>query len=237
MHSPLRSASPAFATSSTAMRTEHIYFRPSSERRFTLLDDLSRDAVASLTAAGLEPCAVIETSPGNFQAWLKHSRILSKELGTFAAQLLAHRFGADPSAADWRRFGRLPGFTNRKSQYRQHNEVFPFVRLHTCAGQQFTAAAPFDVEAIRLYNAHVDEGAGTVRAFAHGSADRLRLCFHVSLHRSVRWPSRSRRYRVLHRRLRERMVAGAGCRRPRVRISLPEPKPIPSRSLHPQNHQ
>ena len=54
-----------------------------------------------------EPCAVVETSPGKFQVWLKHSGILSKELGTFAVQLLAERFGADPSAAEWRRFGRL----------------------------------------------------------------------------------------------------------------------------------
>ena len=102
----------------------HIYFRPSGERRFTLLDDLDRAALGTLTADGFEPCAIIETSPGNFQAWFKHRHVLPKAIGTIAAQTLAHRFGADPSAADWRRFGRLPGFTNRKPQHRNAKASF-----------------------------------------------------------------------------------------------------------------
>ncbi len=135
----------------------HIYVRPSGERRFTLLDDLSHAAIASLTAEGFEPCAVVETSPGNFQAWLKHSRILSKKLGTFAAQQLARRFGADPSAADWRRFGRLPGFTNRKPQYRHNEGLFPFVRLREHNGQQFAVAEAFELEAAKLQQIERDE--------------------------------------------------------------------------------
>jgi hypothetical protein len=39
---------------------------------------------------------VVETSAGNFQAWLKHSRIFPKLLGTFAAQTLAERYEAEP---------------------------------------------------------------------------------------------------------------------------------------------
>ena len=124
----------------------HIYFRPSGERRFTLLDDLDSATLAKLTADGFEPCAVIETSPGNFQAWLKHTHVLSKAVGTLAAQTLAHRFGADPSAADWRRFGRLPGFTNRKPQHRNDKGLFPFVRLRSHTGQQFTYAETFENE-------------------------------------------------------------------------------------------
>ena len=46
--------------------------------------------------------AEVETSPGNFQAWLRHAQPLPKELGTLAAKTLAVRFGADTSAADWR---------------------------------------------------------------------------------------------------------------------------------------
>ena len=60
----------------------HIYFRPSGERRFTLLDDLNQTRMSELTAEGYEPCAIIETSPGNFQAWLKHTHVLPKALGT-----------------------------------------------------------------------------------------------------------------------------------------------------------
>ena len=124
----------------------HIYFRPSGERRLTILDDLDRAALGTLNTSGFEPCAIIETSPGNYQAWLKHTQVLSKALGTLAARTLAHRFGADPSAADWRRFGRLPGFTNRKPQHRNAKGLFPFVRLQSHTGLQFTNAERFDNE-------------------------------------------------------------------------------------------
>ena len=52
---------------------------------------------------------------------------LRKAVSTFIAQELARRYQADPSAADWRRFGRLPGFTNCKPKHRQANGLFPFV--------------------------------------------------------------------------------------------------------------
>ena len=53
-------------------RGAHIYIRPAGEHRYTVLDDLSAEAVERLSVDGYEPCAVIETSPSNFQAWLKH---------------------------------------------------------------------------------------------------------------------------------------------------------------------
>jgi hypothetical protein len=96
----------------------NIYVRPKGEHNLSLVDDLSRDAVVAMKQAGFTPTAVVETSPGNFQAWLKHPEQLSKELGTLAARTLAQQFGGDPGAADWRHFGRLAGFTNRKEKYR-----------------------------------------------------------------------------------------------------------------------
>src|SRR5260370_3244286 len=86
-------------------RGSHIYVRPSGEHRFTVLDDLNETTLARLSADGFNPCAVVETSAGNFQAWLKHPAVFPKLIGTFAAQALAGRYDADPSAADWRRFG------------------------------------------------------------------------------------------------------------------------------------
>ena len=77
-----------------------------------------------LVSDGFNPCAVVETSAGNFQAWLKHPAVLLKLIGTFAAQTLAERYDADPTAADWRRFGRLPGFTNCKPTYRKSDGLF-----------------------------------------------------------------------------------------------------------------
>src|SRR5271156_819880 len=132
-------------------RGSHIYIRPSGEHRFTTLDDLNETSLARLSADGFNPCAVIETSAGNFQAWLKHSRIFTKLLGSFAAQTLAGRYDADPSAADWRRFGRLPGFTNCKPKYRKPDGLFPFVRLHSYTGQQYPMAQAFEREISKLY--------------------------------------------------------------------------------------
>ncbi|RZU35797.1 DNA-primase RepB domain-containing protein, partial [Edaphobacter modestus] len=103
------------------------------------------------------PCAVVETSAGNFQAWLKHPTTFPKLLGTFAAQTLAKRYDADPSAADWRRFGRLPGFTNCKPKYRKSDGLFPFVRLHSHSGQQYPMAEAFEQEITTLYEAREQE--------------------------------------------------------------------------------
>ena len=134
-------------------RGSHIYLRPSGEHRYTVLDDLDETKLARLSAEGFEPCAVVETSSGNFQAWLKHVTVLPKLLGTFAAQTLAARYGADPSAADWRRFGRLPGFTNCKSKYKRDDGLFPFVRLQGHSGQPFSKAQAFLDEITATYEA------------------------------------------------------------------------------------
>lgn len=115
-------------------RGEHIYVRPGGEHACTLLDDLDAEAVRRLYREGFAPTAVIETSPNNFQAWLRHSEILPRALSTLAARNLAARFGGDPGAADWRHFGRLPGFTNPKPKHRQTNGLSPFVLLRSQSG-------------------------------------------------------------------------------------------------------
>jgi len=138
-------------------RGAHIYIRPAGEHRFTVLDDLNSDSVARLTGDGLEPCAVIETSLGNFQAWLKHDDLYPAPLSTFIAQTLAKRYGADPSAADWRRFGRLPGFTNCKPKYRKSNGLYPYVLLRTATGVQYRQAAYLRLEMTKLYQLEVQE--------------------------------------------------------------------------------
>ena len=138
-------------------RGSHIYIRPSGEHRYTALDDLSEISLSRLIADGFIPCAVVETSAGNFQAWLRHPTIFPKLIGTFAAQTLATRYDADPSAADWRRFGRLPGFTNCKPKYKRPDGLFPFVRLKSYGGQQYPQAGSFVDEITKLYEAREEE--------------------------------------------------------------------------------
>jgi len=135
----------------------HIYIRPSGEHRYTVLDDLNRNSVDRLSADGYGPCAVVETSPGNLQAWLEHDGVYPASLSTFVAQTLAQRYRADPSAADWRRFGRLPGFTNCKPKYRQSNNLYPYVLLKSWNRQQHSLAHRLRLEITKLYQLQQQE--------------------------------------------------------------------------------
>jgi hypothetical protein len=122
----------------------NIYIRPRGEHNLSLVDDLNWEAVSAMKQSGFAPAAVIETSPGNFQAWLKHPEQLSKELGTAAAKKLAEKFGGDPGAADWRHFGRLAGFTNRKTnRVDPVTGLHPFVKLIEAEGTVYREAGRF----------------------------------------------------------------------------------------------
>jgi hypothetical protein len=57
----------------------------------------------------------------------------------------------ETSAADWRRFGQLPGFTNCKPKYRKEDGLFPFVRLKSHSGEQYPMAEAFTREITKLY--------------------------------------------------------------------------------------
>ena len=119
------------------MRGQNIYIRPSGTHGLTLLDDLSGRAVDQMKATGFQPAAVVETSPNNFQAWVKHGTVLDQATSTAAARLCAEKFDGDPGSADWRHFGRLAGFTNRKPKYQQDNGHFPFVKLREATGIEY----------------------------------------------------------------------------------------------------
>src|ERR1700739_1055610 len=131
------------------LQGRNIYVRPSGVHSLSLIDDLNAGAVEKMRVAGFTPALVVETSPGNFQVWLQHGRVLAKDLSTAAAKTLARRFGGDQGSADWRHFGRLAGFTNRKEKYRQADGYFPYVRLLEATGTQYPEAARFlrEVEA------------------------------------------------------------------------------------------
>jgi hypothetical protein len=124
----------------------NIYVRPKGEHSLSLLDDLSLESIEEMKSEGFKPAVVIETSLGNFQAWVNHGEILPKELSTRAARLLAQKFRGDPSSADWRHFGRLAGFTNRKEKYRGDDGLSPFVKLIDAGGEVYPHAKAFLTE-------------------------------------------------------------------------------------------
>lgn len=128
----------------------NIYIRPNGEHNLSLVDDLTQRSVTEMKKTGFHPAVVVETSPGNYQAWLKHPESLPKEIGTAAARALAVRFGGDPGAADWRHFGRLGGFTNRKQRHMNSaTGLFPFVRITEAMGQTYPQAIRF-LAAVRV---------------------------------------------------------------------------------------
>ncbi len=125
-------------------RSAHIFVRPHAAHPLSLIDDLNSDAIVRMLDTGFQPALIVETSPGNFQAWVNHGRILfDRTFSTLVAKELARRFGGDPSSADWRHFGRLAGFTNQKPKRRLQNGFAPFVRLRQSEGRTYTAAREF----------------------------------------------------------------------------------------------
>lgn len=130
------------------LQGSHIYVRPEGEHAYSFVDDLKPAALQAMKDAGFPPALVVESSPGNYQAWVAHGETLDAKTSTAVAKALASRFGGDPSSADWRHFGRLVGFTNRKEKYRREDGKFPFVRLTECSGQ-LAPASPALIAQVR----------------------------------------------------------------------------------------
>lgn len=122
----------------------NVYIRPRGEHHLSLVDDLNKDGILAMIDSHFNPALIVETSPGNYQAWLKHPEPLSKEVSTAAARTLAEKFGGDRGAADWRHFGRLAGFTNRKAKHLDSGTgLYPFVLLIEAEGVVYPEAKRF----------------------------------------------------------------------------------------------
>ena len=121
-----------------------IYIRPGEKDRGLLLaDDVNLGTLERMKAEGLTPAVITETSPGNYQAWVRvcpRNEALEPREHTLAAKALAARFGGDPNSADFRHFGRLAGFTNRKPEH-MRGTMSPFVRLDSYRGAEASPEA------------------------------------------------------------------------------------------------
>jgi hypothetical protein len=152
----------------------NIYVRPQGEHRLSLIDDLKADGIQNMKTSGFTPALVVQTSPDNFQAWVKHPEVLDKETSTAAARALAQRFGGDLGAADWRHFGRLSGYTNRKTKYKCSDGLYPFVRLMENNGteyengREFLTAVRAQLDKDRAERARISEAARSPRPVSTG---------------------------------------------------------------------
>lgn len=68
---------------------------------------------------------IVETSPGNFQVWIHSSRFLRLEEKRYWLK----RLRSDPGASPKDRWGRCPGFRNRKTKHRDSEGRYPLSRL------------------------------------------------------------------------------------------------------------
>ena len=111
-----------------AMNTRgyHIFMKPEDERRFLLLDDIPEDRLNYQKEQDrFKPGRlVVETSPGNFQVWVKAGRSISNPEKRYWIRYFNSDTACDPNS----RWGRCPGFRNRKDKYEQDGH-YPLSRL------------------------------------------------------------------------------------------------------------
>jgi hypothetical protein len=110
------------------LQGNHIFLRPDfdQERFFLLCDDLDPATLNKdhkQNGSWKRGRMVVETSPKNFQVWIRSDRPLEKH----EKQHYLKQFGSDPGCSPLHRWGRCPGFRNKKEKYRELD--YPLSRL------------------------------------------------------------------------------------------------------------
>jgi hypothetical protein len=160
-----------------------IYIRPTGSSGLYIVDDVPAGTVERMRAEGYAPAAVVETSPGNHQAWVRVSDVpLSNGEGTAVARQLAARFGGDMSSANWRHMGRLAGFTNGKEEHRQPDGRYPYVRLRDAGGER-AADAPAILDRARDQATQGRRAAAEKRGGVAGESPQERAGWRVAFSR------------------------------------------------------
>jgi hypothetical protein len=166
----------------------HVYIRPAGLHGLSMVDDLTAAAIQRMKAEGFAPATVVESSPGNYQAWLKHGQVLTEALSTQAAKQLAERFGGDLGSADWRHFGRLAGFTNPKPNRRLASGLQPFARLLEASGRVYRQAPVFIAEVkAALAGDAVRQAVGATATIGQGAPELSPLLAPADFHRDPRY--------------------------------------------------
>lgn len=138
------------------LKDADIYVRAAHEGSgLVLVDDVTLDAVERMKGEGLAPAMLVETSPMNYQVWIRLAETLTPQISTACAKALARRYKGDLASADWRHYGRLAGFTNRKPAYTSENNDQPWVLCHEAnshvaqRGAEFVQACTAKLEAAK----------------------------------------------------------------------------------------
>jgi len=107
----------------------HILVQPGLESFYMLADDLNWSTVQAHHTTGSGRWRpgrmVVETSPTNYQVWIRSSR----ELSPNEKRHWLKKMHSDPAATPENRWGRMPGFRNRKEKYQSDTGQYPLSRL------------------------------------------------------------------------------------------------------------
>ncbi len=109
----------------------HILMQPrkSPQPYFLIADDIDHSLLKlhhKDTSGKWKPGRmVVETSPANYQVWIRSARPLNLNEKLHWLNILKN----DPSAHPKNRWGRCPGFRNRKEKYQSKNGKYPLAKL------------------------------------------------------------------------------------------------------------
>lgn len=109
----------------------HILIRPDDgvEPHFLMADDLTYELIKrhhQMAHGQWKPGRlIVETSPGNYQCWIRSDRPLTLDKKRYWLKQMHSDPGADPN----HRWGRCPGFFNRKPKHQFPDGRYPLARL------------------------------------------------------------------------------------------------------------
>ena len=149
----------------------NLYVRAPRDRDhdLILLDDLDRFTPDKMKSAGHAPAVVVETSPGNVQAWVRLGEPCPAAVRHEVSRALTQLYGGDPGAVDPHQSGRLAGFTNRKPRH-EAARGFPFVLLLNAPGRP-AKKAPALIEQAEAVIATKPDKARMIPDIASGTID------------------------------------------------------------------
>lgn len=140
----------------------HVYVTPiDPAAHHVLIDDLDGKRLDEMRREGYSPAAVLESSPGNFQAILKVATTAPKEAVNRWFRDLNRARGDDRITGLAHPF-RLAGFENRKPKHQQPDGRFPFVRLvesvNTFCARAKAVVAQYALDDRRQHQMEVEAG-------------------------------------------------------------------------------
>jgi hypothetical protein len=106
----------------------HIIIQPVDQPSYLLADDITPELLRrhhQYEGKWRPGRMVVETSPDNYQVWIHSDCPVSLDQKRYWLKRLKSDPGADPH----NRWGRCPGFRNRKEKYRTQSGGYPLARL------------------------------------------------------------------------------------------------------------